>query len=216
MTQLHISCLTRLADLDLCSTGQEYTRLAPDIGPGFVLPSSLRKLHLGRDVAVHGAVLATLVQLTELELRYAALTVGVGYAGPALQLLTALASLTQLDRLSLEELRAVRPLGVYDSWPSWPQPPAAYLALTASSKLRHLSTYGSHIPLGAWVHAFPPGRVLTGVTAFSSFYDHAHPDEGEPNFGSRLKAGDVSCWGAEAVAALVRCFPGLQSLWACT
>jgi hypothetical protein len=73
---------------------------------------------------------------------------------------------------------------------------AAYSALTASSKLRHLAVQSCRLPVDAWQHLFPVGKQLPHLTELSLEFDspptHQH----------------VTC----ASNSLVSCCPGLQSL----
>jgi hypothetical protein len=98
--------------------------------------------------------LAGKTQLQHLEVvRY---SIAGGSAGVA-QLLSRLQPLQQLTYLDLRKsLRSQDPS----------PPAAAYSALTASSKLRHLGVSFCTLPAGVWQHILPAGRQLPKLQGF--------------------------------------------------
>ena len=81
--------------------------------------------------------------------------------------------------------------------------PAAYSALTASSKLQHLDVRVSWLPADAWQHIFPAGRELPNLQVLDVGYTY-HPGPGWHRAPVPAAAPEVS--------RLVSCCPGLQSL----
>jgi hypothetical protein len=75
---------------------------------------------------------------------------------------------------------------------------AAYAALTASSKLQHLSISQCTLPAGVWQHLFPAGRQLLHLTSLD-FSAVKEPDLDDP-------------YPAPDYGRVVSCCPNLQSL----
>jgi hypothetical protein len=75
-------------------------------------------------------------------------------------------------------------------------PPAAtYAAVTASSKVQHLSITECRLPAGVWQHLFPAGRQLLHLTS--------------------LDISAIDATAAPEGSRLVSCCPNLQSLNIC-
>ena len=108
-----------------------------------------------------------------------------GHAAGYAQLLSELPKLQQLTCLILARCLYVSEGGT---------PAAAYSALTASSKLRHLDVSEGSFPAGVWQHVFPAGRQLP----------HLRELDLSEVTGCPVTAADGS--------SLVSCCPGLQSL----
>jgi hypothetical protein len=109
----------------------------------------LTHLHLSGDVLVGPGVLAGKTQLQYLHMRGS--TVSGGAAG-VVQLLSHVQELQQLTHLNLG--------GTLQGFEECGPPAAAYAALTASSKLRHLDVSRCTLPEEVWQHLFPTSRKL--------------------------------------------------------
>jgi hypothetical protein len=132
---------------------------------------------------------------TQLQHLHVAFCRALGGPADEAQVLSHLWHLQQLTHLTLKfSLRRV-----WDSlrrvWDSLPA--AAYAALTASSKLQHLSITGSRLPAGAWQHIFAAGKQLPHLQSL--------------NIG-RVAQPSGSPVPAPEGNLLVSCCPGLQSL----
>jgi hypothetical protein len=107
-------------------------------------------------------------------------------------LLSKLQQQTQLTYLDLEH--SVRTVEERNP------PPAAYAALTASSKLQHLSISECRLPAGVWQHMFPAGRQLLHLTTLNI---------------SVIEQSSCGAMPAPEGSRLVSCCPSLQSLNMC-
>jgi hypothetical protein len=143
------------------------------------------------------AALAGKKQLQHLQLPYCCMAGGV--AGVT-QLLSQLQLLTQLTHLDLSG--CVRDHQVEVGSP----PAAAFSALTASSKLQHLSIYGCTLPAGGWQHVFPAGRQLQVLQ--SLVLDSVTVGESTTGMGPN---GGRTAGTAGIGGSLVSCCPGLQA-----
>lgn len=83
--------------------------------------------------------------------------------------------------------------------------PAAYSALTSSSKLQHLELELNVLPLGAWQHAFAAGKQLSHLTHFS----WAGPGGKSTDYAELPRMTHAT---AEDMCHMVSCCPGLRSL----
>ena len=81
-------------------------------------------------------------------------------------------------------------------------PAAAYSALTASSKLQHLSLSSCTLPAGVWQHVFAAGRQLPHLTYLGTF-GVTQPD------GDNVRGRPLA--GPEG-SLLASCCPKLQSV----
>jgi hypothetical protein len=79
-------------------------------------------------------------------------------------------------------------------------PAAAYSALTASSKLKHLNVNRCMLPTGVWQHVFPAGRQLPHLQELDVGYCTVHTSE------------DLAAAAAPEGSRLVSCCPALRSL----
>ena len=114
-----------------------------------------------------------------------------GIKGGATQLLPQLQHLQQVTHLELEDSLTTAVGG---------NPPAlAYAALTASSKLEHLSINEYRLPAGLWQLLFPAGRLLAHLHSLSI------SSVGQPGLWSSYGA-------APEGSGIALCCPGLQSL----
>jgi hypothetical protein len=85
-----------------------------------------------------------------------------GSAAGAAELLSQMQQLQQLTHLDLYGRLA----GFEDGNP----PAAAFAAITASSKLRHLDISGCTLPAGVWQHIFPAGSLPAGSCHTCRYY----------------------------------------------
>jgi hypothetical protein len=181
-----LQALTRLQDLRLSPYEHE--------GTPTVLASMLSGMHslthlqtsgmnADEGLLVEPEVLAGKSLLQHLQVGWC--TIKGGAAGAA-QLLSYLQPLQQLTHLDMG----------LSKWEGSP-PAAAFSALTASSKLRHLDLHGCTLPAGVWQHVFPAGRQLPHLRSLKLNW---------------VKAPDGSPSPAPEGRRLVSCCPGLQSL----
>jgi hypothetical protein len=183
--------LTRLQDLRLECLGSHTVQASMLSGLQQLTSLNVRGGYGGGTRTLEPGALAGLTQLQHLAV--VAFSTAGGSAGVA-QLLYHLQHMQQLTHLDLSfTLRSGSP-----SVEAEVSSAAAYSALTASSKLRHLNIGFCTLPAGAWQHMFPAGRQLP-----------------------QLQVLDIrvstSCMMARAFSAaegsrLVSCCPGLQSL----
>jgi hypothetical protein len=184
-----LQALTRLADLRLADLR------AADLYQGrqAVTASMLSGMcHLTHLALISGifepAALANKAKLQHLELAFCTLQPRNGAAGLA-ALLSQLLHQTQLTHLDLRH--SVRLEKAHNP------PAAAYAALTASTKLRHLDIWGCTLPAGVWQHMFAAGRQLLHLTSLDISHARQLPDGAAP---------------APEGSQLVSCCPSLQSL----
>jgi hypothetical protein len=135
-------------------------------------------------------ILLSQTQLQHLALRH----LRVDGAGPGVQQL--LLHLQQMQRLTYLDFRA-RPLHRFFTLQA-SAPPAAYSALTASSKLQHLDISGCKVPAGVWEHMFPAGKQLPHLRVL--------------NVAWVAQSGLCRPAAAPDSSRLVSCCPGLQTL----
>jgi hypothetical protein len=187
-----LTVLTRLADLrvrrvgaldELCITASMLSGMC-----------HLTWLAL-KGVGFEPAALAGKTKLQHLELMSRLLEPSVGAAQVA-QLLSQLQQQTQLTHLTIEHIRAGE-VGSGD--------PAAYTALTASSKLQHLNISWSELPANVWQYLFPTGRQLPHLTSLNVSYVRQLPGGAAV---LRLVAPESS--------RIVSCCPSLESLNMCS
>lgn len=153
-------------------------KLGPTIAPGFVLPNTLQSISLASFVALDPTVLT--VSLSRLSLSGTTIE-GHGGMSNGVALLSAISHLTMLEALELRNVDV-----------EWPSASSAYAALTASSKLRSLVVHCYTLPVDAWRHVFPQGRVCGSCESLIT--DHNHH------------------WSVEGVSSMVRCLTGLREL----
>ena len=185
-----LSALTNLQDLRLCPQrdGNKYSLTASMISG---LPC-LTRLELSRLASFEPAALAGKTLLHHLQLSCCRLS---SSSEGTVQLLSQLQNLQQLTYLDLGWLTCDIERG---------NPPvAAFSALTASSKLRHLDLDWLILPAGVWQHVFSAGKLLPQLSSLSVA-------------GVRQPSGKDSRSFLEAEAPtgfqLVSCCPGLQYL----
>jgi hypothetical protein len=185
-----LSALTNLQDLRLCPQrdGNQYPLTASMVlGLHHLTRMELSRLALFEPAALAGKTLLQHLQL-------ATCRIPSGSEGTA-QLLSQLQHLQQLTYLDLGWLTCDIDKG---------NPPvAAFSALTASSKLRHLDLDWLILPAGVWQHVFPAGKLLPQLSSLSVA-------------GVRQPSGKDSRSVLEAEAPtgaqLISCCPGLEYL----
>jgi hypothetical protein len=178
-----LQALTRLVDLRLISVGapgsqEEGSEITASM---LACMHNLTSLQLSFDLEVEPGALAGKTKLQHLELYHC--NVPGGRAGWS-DFLSHLQQLQQLTHLTVSQ-------HLTDRWIT--APPAAYSALTASSKLQHLDISFTELPAGAWQHTFPVGRQLP----YLQYLDSTAAERFAP-------APDFS--------RTVSCCPGLQQL----
>jgi hypothetical protein len=179
----HMQVLTRLQDLRLDLWSSVNIHVSTLSGCPQLTRMQLRGSEDERVCCrFEAAVLAGRTQLQHLALEQCVVQDG---AAGVTELLSYLQDLLQLTHLALGcSLQAIAP-------------PAAYSALTASSKLQHLEFCDCALPADLWQHVLPAGRRLPHLRVLDVGYV-TYPT------GPAL-APEGSC--------LVSCCPGLQTLW---
>jgi hypothetical protein len=146
-----LQALTRLVDLrvNAWDSGSRVRQVTASMLSG---TQHLTCLQLS-NCDIHPGVLAGKTLLQHLDLARPRYTQDAAAHSRLAQLLSHLQPLQQLTHLSFTDV----------TWASAEHtnpPAAAYSALTASSKLQHLSMYGCTMLQGLWQHVFPTGRQL--------------------------------------------------------
>jgi hypothetical protein len=185
-----LQALTRLSDLRL--SWSWLAAVVPVTASVLSGTQHLTRLHCtGRSTCEHGA-LAGKTKLQHLMLAFS--DIPGGAAGDA-QLLSHLQPLQQLTHL---DLTAALVHG-WDSEVDENTPPAAaYEALTASSKLQHLSIAACRLPVGVLQHIFSAGRQLPHLTSL--------------DISDVQQVPGRSAAPAPEGSGLVSCCPGLRQL----
>jgi hypothetical protein len=187
-----LTALTRLADLRLGDLVPERQRVTASILSGMCHLTRLAVI----SAAFEPAALADKPKLQHLELAVCTVQPPVGGSG-LVALLSQLQQQTQLTHLDLRH--SVR-MGAMGAAVGRNPPAAAYAALTASSKLQHLSISECRLPADVWQHLFPADRQLQHLTSLD------------------ISAVDNLSYGASPApegSRLVSCCPSLQSLNLC-
>ena len=175
--------LTQLRDLRLDDVRDDMTITASMLSG----MRDLTRLELCCSVKLQPGALAGKTRLQHLYL-------GIWHkdAGELAQLLSYMQHLQQLTHLNIQHNMTV----VKDEAPL---PPAAYAALTASSKLQVLDAREFGLPVDAWRHVFPPGSQLPDLHALAIWVT-----------GTYAAAGSFPTPDG---TSLVSCCPGLRSLY---
>ena len=182
--------LTRLQDLRLECLGAHTVQASMLSGLQQLTSLNVRGGYGGGTRTLEPGALAGLTQLQHLAV--VAFSTAGGSAGVA-QLLYHLQHMQQLTHLDLSfTLRNGSP-----SVEAEASSAAAYSALTASSKLRHLNIGFCTLPAGAWQHMFPAGRQLPQLQVLDIRV---------------LTSVHSRAFSAPEGSRLVSCCPGLQSL----
>ena len=148
--------------------------------------------HLTRlDVSSANFEVDTLAGRTHLQHLHLPLCKACGGPAGEAQLLSYLQHLQQLTHLDLKN--------VLQSSEASNPPAAAYAALTASSKLRHLNITGCTLPNGVWQHMFSAAKQLPHLRCLNVS-------------GVRQGHGSSSIGPAPEGSRLVSCCPTLESL----
>jgi hypothetical protein len=176
-----LQALTRLVDLRLQRLVGENTSITASMLSGTPSLTRLELPETAAGVVFDAAVLDGKDQLQHLHMCNVAIDADA-------ELLTLLQHLHQLTHLCLSHCL---------TGAGGTPPTAAYAALTASSKLRHLDISGCTLPAGAWQHVFPAGRQLPHLQYLGMSWITLP-------CGSWAAAPDGS--------SLVRCCPSIQAI----
>jgi hypothetical protein len=180
LTLQPLQALTRLADLRIDED-------AAGLINASMLSSACFLTHLElQSCSVEPGALAGKTRLQHMDLSECTWEGGAGALAP---MLSYMQHMQQLTHLCLEDSLTA----VDDTNPR----PAAFSALTVSSKLQHLNVRYCTLPTGVWPHIFPIGRRLPHLRSLDISLLH------QPS-GGRAAAPEGS--------RLVSCCPGLQQL----